>query len=105
VCDHHVSEVRNWLVRVVSLTTLCSGALCVTDAAVAAAVSAALPAVAAHSEAAPPDSVCPLRYECPSEALPRCQALLACAPTPSVVCSSFLLLGYRLTLPLIACHL
>jgi hypothetical protein len=88
-CDHPVSEVRTWLVTVVTLTALWSGALCLTYVAAAAAVSAPLPAAAAaHSGAAPPDSVCPLRYECPSEAVPRCRALLACAPTPSAICSS-----------------
>jgi hypothetical protein len=74
-------------VRVVTLTALWSGALCLTYVATAAAVSAPLPA-AAHSGAAPPDSMCPLRYECPSEAVPGCRALLARAPTPSAVCSS-----------------
>jgi hypothetical protein len=41
VCDHRVSEVRTWLVRVVTLTALWSGALCLTDVAAAAAESAA----------------------------------------------------------------
>jgi hypothetical protein len=88
-CDHLVSEVRTWLVRAVTLSALWSGALCLTDMAAAAVVFAALPtAAAAHSRAAPPDSVCPLRSGCPSEAVPGCRALLALAPTPSTVCSS-----------------
>jgi hypothetical protein len=91
VCDHRMSEVRTWPVRVVSLTALWSGALCLTYvAAAAAAESAALPAAAAaaHPGAAPPDSVCPLKCECPSEAVPECRALLAHAPIPSAACSS-----------------
>jgi hypothetical protein len=54
-------------------------------------VSAALPgaaAAAAHSGAAPPDSVCPLKSGCPSEAAPVSLALRALSPTPSVVWSS-----------------
>jgi hypothetical protein len=89
VCDHCVSEVWTWLVRVVTLTALWSGALCLTDVAAAAAVSAALPlAAAAHSGAAPPNSVCPLKYGCPYEATPVCLALRALTPTPSAIYSS-----------------
>jgi hypothetical protein len=78
-------------VKEVSLTALWSGALCLIDVA-AAAESATLPtaaaAAAAHPGAAPPDSVCPLKYECPSEAVPECRALLALTPTPSAAWSS-----------------
>jgi hypothetical protein len=89
VCDHRVSEVRTWLVRVVTLTALWSGALYLTDVAAAAAESAALPtAAAADSGAAPLDSVCPLKSGCPSEATPVCLALRALSPTPSTVSSS-----------------
>jgi hypothetical protein len=42
-----VSDVRTWPVRVVSLTALWSGALCLTDVAAATAECAALPAAAA----------------------------------------------------------
>jgi hypothetical protein len=52
-CDHLVSEVRTWLVRVVTLTALWSGALFLTYVAAAAAMSAALATAAAHSRAAP----------------------------------------------------
>jgi hypothetical protein len=69
-CDHLVSEVWTWLVRVVTLYALWSGALCLTYVAAAAAVSATLAATAAaHSGAAPPDAVCPRKSGCPSEAV------------------------------------
>jgi hypothetical protein len=73
-----------------TLTALRSGALCLTDVAAAAVVSAALPAAAAaaHSGAAPPDAVCPLKCECPSEVAPVCLALRALSPTPSAAWSS-----------------
>jgi hypothetical protein len=62
VCDLPVSEVRTWPVREVTLSALLTGALCLTVVAAAVAVSAALSAtVFAHSGAAPPDSVCPLK--------------------------------------------
>jgi hypothetical protein len=77
-CDHLVSEVRTWLVREVTLSALWSGAPCLTYMA----------AAAAHSGAAPPDSVCPLRSGCPSEAVPVYLALLALCPTPSPASSS-----------------
>jgi hypothetical protein len=67
---------------VVTLSALWSGALCLTYVAAAAAVSAA------HSGAAPPDSVCPLRSRCPSEVVPVCLALQALCPTPSPTFSS-----------------
>jgi hypothetical protein len=74
-------------VRVVTLATLWSGALCLTDVADAAAVSAALP-TAADSGAAPPDSVCPRKSGCPSKATLVCLALRALCPTPSPALSS-----------------
>jgi hypothetical protein len=82
-CDHPVSEVRTWLERAVTLSALWSGALCLTDMATAAAVSAALPAAAAaaHSGAAPL-TLCALGN-------PNAPLRLL-APTPSVVCSSAL---------------
>jgi hypothetical protein len=87
--DLLVSEVRTWPVREVTLSALWSGALCLTYVAVAAAVSATLSAdVVALSGAAPPDSVCPLRSGCPSEAVPMYLALQALCPTPSAICSS-----------------
>jgi hypothetical protein len=88
-CDHLVSEVQTWLVREVTLSVVWYGALCLTYVAAAAAVSTALlaAAAAALSGVAPPDSVCPLRSGCPSEAVPMYLALQALYLTPSAVCS------------------
>jgi hypothetical protein len=88
-CDLLVSEVWTWLVREVTLSSLLAGALCLSDVAATAAESTALAATAAaHPRATPPDPVYPLRSVCPSEADPKCRALLALSPTPSGVWSS-----------------
>jgi hypothetical protein len=88
-------------VKEVTLSALLAD-LCLTDIIVAAAAESA---AAAHPGVVPPDSVHSLRSGCPSVADPVYLALKEHGPTPSSTGLLLLRLGYRLTLPLVACHL
>jgi hypothetical protein len=100
-CVLHESEVRTWPVREVTLSALLAADLCLSDiTAIAAAESAA----AAHPGATPPDPVHSLQSVYPSVANPVCLALKVHGPT-LLTCLLLLRLGYRFTLPLVACHL
>jgi hypothetical protein len=101
-CVLHESEVRTWPVMEVTLSALLAD-LCLTDVTAAAAAESAT--AAAHPGAAPPDSVHSLRSGCPSETDPVCLALKEHGLTLLLVSLLLLRLDYRLTLPLVACHL